>query len=146
VSGAWKPWRALRARDDIDFALVDLPAGLRAVLARKGHDRVILIDRSLEPSERLAALAHELVHDERGGAGRTPPPPHPLSVAARREEARVDRIVTDRLVPPTELARFLEARADVDPPVRPWEVAEEFGVPQEYAERALRLFVERRSA
>lgn len=146
MSGAWRPWRALGARDDIDFALVDLPPGLRAVLARQGPDRVILIDRSLEPSERLAALAHELVHDERGGAGRVPPPPHPLSVASRREETRVDRIVTDRLVPPMELATFLEARAGIDPPIEPWQVAEEFGVPHEYAERALRLFAQRRPA
>lgn len=139
MSGAWRPWRELRDRADIDFALVELPDGLRAVLARRGPDRVILIQRSLSPPERLVALAHELVHEERNGGAIVPRPPHPLSIEVPREEARVDRIVTNRLVPRSELSSFLQSRAEIDPPVEPWEVAEEFGVPEEYAERAMRM-------
>lgn len=145
VSGEWKPWRELRDRPDIDFALVDLPRNLRAVLARRGPDRVILIDRSLTPAERLAALAHELVHDERGGVGRAPAPPHPLARVIGREEERVDRIVAERLLPLPRLAEFLTMTADVAEPVEAWQVAEEFGVPIEYAARAMRALVERRA-
>lgn len=56
------------------------------------------------------ALAHELVHDERGGGCPCPADAPPgWGVVARREEARVEATVAARLVPLDELARYVEA-------------------------------------
>ena len=41
---------------------------------RKGERAAIIIDPKLSQAERAAALAHELVHDERGIPPREVPP------------------------------------------------------------------------
>lgn len=138
--GVWKVWRELRQRPHIDFALVDMPPGApSAVYARRGDRAVVMIDRALSPAERLAALAHELVHDERGGSGHVEGLPASLRTGVAQEEATVDRIVAERLVPMDLLLPLLEARAEVDGHVCAQTVAEEFGVPERVAERAMRL-------
>lgn len=126
---SWGAWHALRARSDIGFALVDLPdRGPRAVLAERGHDRVVLIDRRLSPAERLCALAHELIHLERGGSGFQLGQPAPLGALVAREEARVERLVAERLVDQEQMDAYLAAMTDMGLGVEPWMVAEEFGV------------------
>ena len=63
----WNPWRTLRSRSHIRFRLEALPDETGgAVYGKCGEDAAILIDRRLSQRDRAAALAHELVHDERG--------------------------------------------------------------------------------
>lgn len=131
----WNPWRALRARDHITFRLADVASigggGLYAHYP--DGDAIILIDPALGPVDRNAALAHELVHDERGGI--------PVGAPAwivRKEERQVDEVLALRLVPLEELERFCLARATVGP-VSVHDVAEEFEVPPDVAARAMRM-------
>lgn len=133
--GQWRPWRELRERNDIDYELADLPANTRAIVARRGPDTVILISRHLDPPERLVALAHELVHIERGGGCHRPGIPAQMRPLVTREERRVDGIVADRLVPADDLAAFVRSRITVGP-VTAFDVATEFGVTLEVAVRA----------
>lgn len=119
------------------MALVDLPDGLRAVLATDGENVVILIDRHLHPAEREAALAHELVHLERGGSGWTPGLPEALGVVVRREERRVDDLSADRILPLPRLTTFCHQRAEVES-ITAALVADELEVAESVAERQLR--------
>lgn len=116
----------------------DLPAGVRAVHARSadGH-RAILVSRALDPAERRAALAHELVHDERGGGCHTPGLPDRLRPLVAREEARVERIAARRLLPAAELASWVGRRLDVGDSVSPADVVAEWDVPHHIAALAL---------
>lgn len=139
---AERPWRMLRDRPEIEFLLCDLPPGVRAIHARRGEDRAILISRALSPADRLAALAHELVHDERGHAGHHPDHPHWAPCVAR-EENRVDNIVAGRLLPPDELAVYVDVLAEFEP-VTALAVALEFDVPEHVAQRALEQLAEQR--
>lgn len=60
------------------------------------------------------------------------------AVVARRE-TQIDRVVADRLVPRDELITFIEQRMTVEcDGVTIHEVADEFEVPDQVAERALR--------
>ena len=137
VGEQWRPWRQLRADPSITLVLRDgIPGGLRAIRYEMSGRKVIVIDRNLDPVERLAALAHELVHDERGGSGHRPDLPPALTVLVTREERRVDRIVADRLVPLDRLEDFAARRMTVGP-VTPAMVAAEFGVTEEVAAMAM---------
>lgn len=135
----WRPWRALRERSEIEFALTDLPEGVRAIHATDGRHQAILVSRRLSPADRLAALAHELVHVERGGSGHRPGAPAPLAEAVALEEQRVDRIVARRLVPSERLLAFVDRRLTAHDRVTAADVAEEFDVPIDVAERAMTL-------
>jgi hypothetical protein len=141
----WRPWRALRERSTIEFMLCDLPPGVRAIYGRRGDDEAIIVNQTLTPAERLAAIAHELVHVERGGSGHCAGAPQSWGAVVAREEARVDRIVAERLVPLGRLADFVTARAELEG-VTAEHAAEEFGVPADVAERAMRALIDRRSA
>lgn len=55
-----------------------------------------------------------------------------------RDEAAVDREVALRLVPPTELAKFLEVMDLLDVGVTAHEVGEHFDVPESVASASLR--------
>ncbi len=129
---AWNPWRALRQRPDTAFAFAALggPAGR---WERDPDGDVILIEATLGRRARRVALAHELVHAERGVG-------HPDASGATMslEEERVRREVARRLVPSAALRRFVAARAGVGP-VEPDDVAEEFDVTPEVADLACRL-------
>lgn len=135
----WRVWRALRERPEIEFVLCDLPQGVRAIHASDGQHQAILVSRNLSPAERLAAVAHELVHVERGGSGHHPDAPATWGPAVAVEERRVNDIVARRLVPPDRLAEFVQRRLSAHDRVTAADVAEEFDVPQDVAERAMRL-------
>lgn len=109
----WNPWRALREREAIRFARLDLPDGVEGVHAIKGEQRAIVVDRSLPRIERNAVLAHELIHDERGHVD-----PVLGELEVRREERRVDREVARRLVPFDELRAFAAKVADTSSTAR----------------------------
>lgn len=111
---------------------------MRGLYVRRAARAAILIDRRLTRREMRAVLAHELVHDERGGGcDAVGMPPSWRDVVARDEHA-VEREVARWLVPHDLLQRFVESRVGADVGVTVWETAEEFGVPEYVAERALR--------
>lgn len=135
----WSPWRALRERSHLEFSLADLPDALGGAYYEPQAEgwAAVLIDRRLSRVQRKAALAHELVHDERGGGCSGDGMPDSWNAVVARDELTVDREVARRLVPLDDLREFAEAGAPDG--VAVWEVAEHFDVPDHVAERALRL-------
>lgn len=134
----WRPWRADDWRLDEHVELVELPVdGLDALYATDGETWVILVDSRLPAVERLAAITHELVHHERGGGCHGGHMPAGWSPVALREEARVEAIVAERLVPRRELVQFVNSMLGLEMPVTADDVACEFEVPVPVARRAL---------
>lgn len=125
----WHPWGELRRRDHIVFAF-DRRARWTggAFYSARGSRAAIVMDPALPRRERSAALTHELVHDEQGA-----------EVLYRTEERHIDDEVARRLVPRSELVEFVAARCTLEEGGTALEVADEFDVPVEVAERALRL-------
>ncbi|HEY4377323.1 MAG TPA: hypothetical protein VGM93_09200, partial [Acidimicrobiales bacterium] len=83
----WDPWTALRSRPHIIFGL-DPVAGLLGggLLARRGALVAIVLDPALDRRARRCALAHELIHDERGGGCDAVEVPASWEPVAAREE------------------------------------------------------------
>jgi hypothetical protein len=136
---SWNPWRELRRRTHIVFRLAVLPdsAGGAVYWPRAGR-AAIIIDPRLSRVDRNAALAHELVHDERGGGADHPGMPPSWAAVVARDEAAVDQEVARRLVPADELVKFCEVMVLLDLGVTAHEVAEHFEVPPAVAAAALR--------
>ena len=135
----WSPWRVLKHMPNVTMALAVLPNETGgAVLAKKGPAVVIVLDRRLTQAERKAALAHELLHLERGSTSNCRNIRGALSVEVVREENRIHRKVALRLVPLEELGRMVDRVADLGHGVTSADVAEEFEVPQVVASQALR--------
>jgi hypothetical protein len=86
----------------------------------------------------MAALAHELIHDERGGGAEHREMPPGWAAVAARDEAAVNREVARRLVPRNELVAYLERCEAREWGVTAAQVAEEFDVSDEVAAEALR--------
>lgn len=128
----WNPWRALRAREHIELVYGDL-GGCPGMCERGPFGERIVLDPTLGRIDRNAVLAHELVHLERGILY-SPTTPDAL---VAKEEAAVEAIVADRLVPPVLLEQYLEA-AGAHEGVTVAMVATEFEVPLDIAELALR--------
>lgn len=127
TSPRWDPWAALADRPHIVFRFAELPAATGgAIYWPRGDLAAIIIDPALGERERTAALAHELVHDERGG-GVTG------DSATARDEAAVEREVARRLVPLDEAARLLSAGSGHE------DLTDYFGVPPYVTTAALRL-------
>ncbi len=139
VGETWRPWRELRSRADIDFALADLPPPMRALWCRDPDTgaRAILVARHLSPAERLEALAHELVHDERGGSGHRADMPDLLCAGVEREERRTDEIVAERLLPDEVLRKWVRAEVELGQEVTVIRCAERFEVSEAVAYRSL---------
>lgn len=134
----WNAWRALRERPHIKLALIELPEATGgAVYGRRGERAAIIIDPRLNRQRRHTALAHELVHDERGGGCARNGMPDPWDAIAARDERAVDLEVARRLVPPADLEEFIQGMADIDLGVGPGEVSEQFDVCLDVAETAL---------
>jgi hypothetical protein len=133
--GHWHPWRALRERPHIIFAREPLPAACGgAVIAWAAESTLIVVDDALGLDERRVALAHELVHDERGSM-----PAGADAVMIAREERRVEDEVARRLAPVEDLALLA---FEADAAGAGWtaaDVAERLGVTPEVVERAVRL-------
>lgn len=131
----WNPWRALRERPDLRLVVAPLPPSTGgAAIIDLGHERVVLLEETLDQAERNAALAHELVHDER----QLFPQGTPDGVV-QHEEAQVRRITCDRLVPPDELRREIARIVAMGECVRAIDVMEIFEVPLDIANQALYL-------
>lgn len=137
---AWNPWKTLRGRTDLRFAIEPMPEGVYGAYVRRGDRKGIIIAKGLGRRRRNATLAHELVHDERDGGCPTDDLPEPLMVVARREERRVEREVARRLVPLDGLAALARSHQDNDlPPFTVYDVAEIFDVPEDVASEAMRM-------
>lgn len=135
---SWNAWAELRRREHILFDRRELPdATGGAIYARRNGWAVVLIDRRLGRRDRHAALAHELVHDERQPLTTMHGMPETWRPLVAREEQAVDREVARRLVPLEDLAQFCDRMADLGEGVAPWHVADEFDVPEDVARRAL---------
>jgi hypothetical protein len=99
----------------------------------------ILLDRRLSQTERRCALAHELVHDERGGGVATAGMPESWRPVAAREESIVDNEVARRLVPLDQLRLAVDDLAELGMGSTALDVALAFDVTPAVAERALRM-------
>jgi len=137
-SARWDPWSALRARSAIEFRLDPIAALLGGgFYARRGDQRAIVLDPALDRRRRRTALAHELIHDERGTGCDAIGAPRAWAAVIGREEASVDAEVARRLVPPGELLAVARASAELGDGLVAWQVADEFDVDEETAARAL---------
>jgi hypothetical protein len=126
----WAVWDELAARPHLllEFGEID---GADALIDDLGEGwRRITLDSRLDRRARRAALAHELVHDERGILFDAGSPAGLVAVEERAVQAEVVR----RLVPPADLADRL---ARSDHPVTWRDVADWFDVPRCVAEAAL---------
>lgn len=103
-----------------------------AIYGRLGDRAAIIISPGLDQTERRCALAHELVHDERGVTT-----PGATAATMELEEERVRRESARRLVPLEELLELVTARADVEA-VTAAMVAAEFDVTVPVAAEAIR--------
>ena len=132
-------WREASARPNLDVVITDLPPGVRA-LHVVGDDgfRCILISAALSPVEKVAALAHELAHDDCHGGCHHPGLPDRLRAVVARDEARVDRVAADRLLPLAGLARWVDRQLAEDRSVTAAGAAEELEVAVWVAELQLR--------
>lgn len=137
---SWQPWRALRERGHLVFRLAPLPQGVEAIYWPRGARAAVIVDAALPRRVRKAALAHELVHDERGGGCDLMGAPPGWSAVVAREELIVEAEVARRLVPAAPLARFCARMVELGYGVTAEEVAEEFDVPDVVAARALALW------
>lgn len=115
----WNPWAAQRRRAHLTLRW----ATLDGLLGYLEHHTIVLDRR-----ERNAVLAHELVHEERGGGIDHPGMPAGWQAIVAREELIVDREAARRLIPTDELAAFIAARVSIGP-VTVEELADEFDVP-----------------
>lgn len=145
--GGYDPWRDASTRPEVEVVVCRLPAGVRGVhgVSADGY-RAILINRDLPPVERLAALAHELAHDERGGGVHRPGLPWRLRALVAREETRTDRVAADRLLPLGDLDRWVAGEVADGRPVTVHGAAEALDVAEWVADHQLRRLQTRRAA
>lgn len=132
MSEAWNPWRALRARDDIELVWADLPDDLLGTVAEDGGGFVITLDPRLDRVTRRCVLAHELIHVEREI-------PWAVEGTMEREEVIVDAETARRLVPVDELRQVVSAMCSIGVGVEACHVAAHFDVTPEVADDALRM-------
>jgi hypothetical protein len=138
VTQTWNPWSALEERRHLLFGLLKLPRELGGAVYFPIDDCAVIFIDPREPAvRRRCLLAHELVHDERDGGCDPEFMPVQWKAVVHREEGWVNDIVADRLVPPDELARFCQRVAAMEMGVTARDVAVEFDVTDDVAERAL---------
>jgi hypothetical protein len=144
MKGRWDPWAALTKRRHLIYERATLPRTTGGALYWPvGRYAGIFIDPRVGRVERRCLLAHELVHDERLGGCYAEEMPQSWHAVVMRDEATVDNVVADRLVPPDELARFCTRVSGLGMGVTPTDVALEFDVTEEVAGRALRRLTSR---
>jgi hypothetical protein len=132
----WDPWQALHEQPEIELMVTELPGGALGLAVVEGPHRAILLEGRMSRVELRSALAHELIHLERGIVAHRQGAPPSWSAVVAREERHVDDVVAARLVPADDLADLVAARAEVEP-VTPALVAAEFDVTEGVARRAL---------
>lgn len=135
MAETYNSWSALRAQPHVTLVRARLPDSPGGAVCATWSDgsAVIVIDPSLGRRARHAALAHELVHLERGGACAGSP------FFATKEERAVWREVARRLVPDDRLSELIMRAESLDEPLTPHMVSEEFDCTHYVAELALTL-------
>jgi hypothetical protein len=134
VDVPWDPFEAAEARG-VRVATDEVADLLGGAFSAWWHGvQIVVLSPSLRAPDRRAALAHELIHLERGGGIDLPGMPSSWASEVAREEARVDDEVALRLVP---LSQLSAAANDADRSVD--EVAAELEVPVDLVWRAARL-------
>lgn len=128
--GVWDPWEALRRRPDITLHWAWLPTGHHGTVHRDGDCWVITLHAELDRVQRRCALAHELIHVERGIV-------HASPATMAREEAIVRAETARRLVPGEELARTVRRLASIGIGVEARHVASFYDVTSTVARDAL---------
>lgn len=93
--------------------------------------RTITLHVGLPQRERSCVLSHELIHDELDLLW---PEGTPAGVIEHGERL-VQRISDDRLLPVVDLQEWVDRRGGV---IHRWEIADEFGVSEDVAERQSR--------
>ncbi|HYI60563.1 MAG TPA: hypothetical protein VEW93_02030 [Acidimicrobiales bacterium] len=136
----WDPWAALRARPHVELRFAPEAALTGGAMLVSGPGRaIVVLDPALDRRARRCALAHELVHEERGGGCDGHGLPEWLDDVVARDEAAVNREVAIRLVPRRALQHLVEQRGGLGEGVAPWEVADAFDVDDTVAALALSL-------
>lgn len=129
----WNPWLALRDRPEIELRFADL-GQLGGLWQRDELGELIVLDAGLDRRGRRCVLAHELIHAERGiGHGAA------SAASMEHEEEAVRRETARRLVPTELLTAFVGARLGLGEPVLVDDVADEFDVTLDVAQKALEL-------
>lgn len=143
-AAARRLWAEARSRPNLDVVITDLPTGVRALHAVDTDGfRCILISATLSPEDKVAALAHELAHDDCQGGCHHPGLPEPLRALVARDEARVDRVAADRILPLHWLATWVDHQVANDQPVTATDAAEELGIAHWVTELQLRRLEDR---
>ena len=130
----WDVWAELRRRPHVTLEWADLGGDGGRIDRHAGGWTIITLDYRLMQRERRAALAHELVHEERGILFDADTPVALID----KEESAVRREVAWRLCPPVELARRIRHTVDNGQPVTAQNVCEWFDVPVDVALEAMR--------
>lgn len=148
MAGRWDPWADVERRTEVTVVLAELPRGYSGAMCGQWADgsAIVVIDPGLDACERRVALAHELVHLERGIDAWPNGMPYAWRAISIREEERVHRAVARRLVPLDELEEFITGMEDLDLGVDARAVAEHFEVTEMAARTAMMLLAERREA
>jgi hypothetical protein len=129
----WNPWTSI-AELPVEVRVGGLN-GERGRWTRSAERDLIVLDSSLDRQTRREVLAHELVHAERRVGW-----PQATAETMQLEEERVWRVALRRLAPPDEIARLVRRRRDLGG-VTVADVAEEFDLSQEAAQRVVTLFL-----
>lgn len=124
------PWRILRASPEIELRWALLDDKFGEYEPNDDGTATIILDADIGPEDRRATLMHELIHHQRGITGEP-----------RTDERGVEDEVARLLVPFDELHAMWEIAVLNDLPVEAWMVAERFDVPDDVAERAMRLLL-----
>jgi len=126
----WLPWKALRDHHpDVEFGRHDLPGDVEGVYAWGDGRPVILLSKRLGRRAREAALAHELVHHERGGTcSGNPLNPVGWRTVEIQEERKIDQLVAERMLDGGEVLAFASRRTEMGESTTVADVAEEFDV------------------
>lgn len=139
--GDWHPWSELASRRHLVLLMEELPAtsGGGVYVPHPSGNAAVVLDPRLNQVERRCVLTHELVHDEDGGGFDAEFMPRTWKPRVVINEQQTDDEAVDRLVPYSELLRFVvELEMGCIHP-EPGHVAEEFHVTERVAQRAMEL-------
>jgi hypothetical protein len=129
----WHVWADLAKRPHIVLAWGAIDGASALIEDLGGGWRRITLDARLDRRARRAALAHELVHDERGILFDADCPAGLVEI----EERAVRAEVTRRLVPPVALGDLVATSIEAGHQVTWRTVADTFDVPRDIATEAL---------
>lgn len=135
----WNPWKTLPHLDHVyvDFH-ASLPEGVQGLSCQSDNGTIaIALDANLGQNERCWTLAHELIHISRGGSCKRTPGATFWEAMTVKEEAHVNAVACDLVVPPRLLAVEVERALTLDEDPDLAEVADRFWVPKAVARYAL---------